>query len=99
MRFEFSSEVTRWSSSQDSWFFAHVPLPESTEIRSLPFPRRGFGSLRVRASIGATTWTTSIFPEGDGRYALPLKRQVREREDLDDGDTAGIVIELIELEP
>ena len=44
--------------------------------------RRGWGALRVEARIGATRWTTSIFP-GDGEsWLLPVKRGVREAEGL-----------------
>jgi len=99
LRYGFESAVTRWQSREDGWFFAHVPAAESDEIRSLPLPRGGFGSLRVAVTIGSTTWRTSVFPESDGRYALPLKRQVRDREGIEEGDTVRIAIELIEVTP
>ncbi len=99
MRYAFRSAVTRWNSREDSWYFAHVPVEEADEITSLPIPRRGFGSLRVRAQIGQTAWTTSIFPNGDGRYSLPLKREVRTREGLEEGDIVTVDLELIDLEP
>ncbi|MDQ7993209.1 MAG: DUF1905 domain-containing protein [Propionicimonas sp.] len=99
MRFEFDSAITRWRSREDSWYFAHVPAGDSAELRGLPLPRRGFGSLRVRVTIGTSAWQTSVFPDSDGRYALPLKRQVREREGLEEGDTVRIAIELVDLEP
>lgn len=99
MRYAFRSTVVRWNSQEDSWYFAHVPVEESAEIAALPIPRRGFGSLRVRAQIGETTWKTSVFPNRDGRYSLPLKREVRTREGLEDGDPVSVTIELIELEP
>lgn len=40
---------------------------------------RGFGSVRVRATIGGTPWTTSVFPATDG-YVLPVKRGARDAE-------------------
>ncbi len=98
MEFSFSSPVTRWDSRVDSWFFVHVPVDQSEEIASLPLPRRGFGSLRVRAQIGDTTWTTSIFPGKDGRYALGLKRAVRDSEHIEEGDTVSADIELLDLD-
>lgn len=97
MEYRFSSEVTRWDSREDGWFFAHVPVWQADEIASIPFPRRGFGSLRVRVQLGGTTWTTSIFPSGDGRYALPLKRAVRVAEEIEEGDTIEVGIELLDL--
>ena len=97
MRYEFSSEVTRWSNRDDSWYFAHVPPEQSEDLRALPIPRRGFGSLRVRVTLGSTTWTTSVFPDGDGRYSLPLKREVRRREAIEPGDVITLGIELLDL--
>ena len=47
--------------------------------------RRGFGGVRVDATIGATTWRTSIFPQTGDMYVLPLKRAVREAEGIDPG--------------
>lgn len=96
--FTFSSEVTRWNSREDSWFFVHVPVEQSEVIAAIPVPPRGFGSLRVRVQIGDTTWATSIFPDGDGRYALPLKRAVRTCEHIEEGDTVEVEIGLLDLE-
>ena len=57
--------------------------------------RRGFGSFRVRVTVGATTWTTSIFPDSvRGTYLLPIKRAVRTAENLDMGDTTTVTVEL-----
>ena len=58
--------------------------------------RRGFGSLRVRATIGTSTWTTSIFP-GKAGYVLPVKRSIRVAEALDVGDMATVTVELIDF--
>jgi Domain of unknown function (DUF1905) len=79
--------------------FVSLPADASEEIRDLAGgPRRGFGSLRVRVTVGGSTWTTSIFPDSaSGRYVLPTKRRVREAEALDAGDRATVTIELIDL--
>jgi hypothetical protein len=44
--------------------------------------------VRVRAAIGTSTWKTSIFPDSQVGYVLPVKRPVRVAEALDVGDTA-----------
>ncbi|MGC3955126.1 MAG: DUF1905 domain-containing protein [Propionicimonas sp.] len=95
--FEFSSEVTRWASRRDVWLFAHVPREIAEEIDSYPVPRGGWGSVRVAATIGATVWRTSIFPD-DGRYALALKKAVRDREGIAEGDLVAVRLELVDLE-
>ena len=82
----------------DSWTFVSLPGEASQEIRDLVGGRRrGFGSVRVRATVGGTSWTTSIFPDGShNTYVLPIKRTVRRAEDLDVGDTATVTVELVE---
>ena len=80
---EFEGEIFRWSARQQDWFFVALPIALSAEIREIPRPHRGFGSVRVRARIGTTSWSTSIFPDASrGAYVLPLKRAVRDAEDL-----------------
>ena len=56
---------------------------------------RGFGSVRVEVTIGATTWRTSIFPGGQ-RYALPLKKAVRAAEGIEPGDDVEVRIDTLE---
>jgi hypothetical protein len=96
----FDAELWIWDARRtESWTFVSLPAEESTEIRELAGgPRRGFGSVRVRASVGGTTWTTSIFPDkGRNAYVLPIKRDVRKAEALDAGDTATVTIEVIDF--
>lgn len=97
---DFDAELWRWDARRgDSWVFVSVPPEASEEIRERHHaPRRGFGSVRVRATIGGSTWTTSIFPDSArGCYVLPVKRAVRTAEDLDVGDVATVSLELIDV--
>lgn len=49
--------------------------------------RRGWGSVRVEATIGTTTWTTSVFPDAKtGSFLLPIKKEVRNAEGIGEGD-------------
>jgi hypothetical protein len=43
----------------------------------------------VTARLGATTWTTSLFPK-DGGYIVPLKDKVRNAEGVDVDDVVTI---------
>ena len=98
MQVVFDAELWLWDARRaDAWVFVGLPVGESEEIRDLAGGlRRGFGSLRVRATIGSSTWTTSIFP-GRAGYVLPLKRSIRVAEALDVGDTATVTVELIDV--
>ncbi|BFM23863.1 DUF1905 domain-containing protein [Microbacterium sp. che218] len=83
---DFEGDVFRWEARSDSdWYFVAVPPELSEEIREVQTFRRGFGGVRVDATIGATTWRTSIFPQAGDMYVLPLKRSVREAEGIDPG--------------
>jgi hypothetical protein len=96
----FEAELWRWAARRDdSWIFVSLPIDASEDIRELAGGRRrGFGSVRVRAAIGASTWTTSIFPDSArNSYVLPLKRDIRQAQRLDAGDLATVTIELIDL--
>lgn len=98
MEFEFDGEVFIWDARTDTeWFFAAVPPELSTEIREIPRPQRGFGSVRVRACIGGSTWDTSIFPsqELDG-YVLPLKQAVRKAEGIVVDESVTIRLEILD---
>lgn len=96
----FDAELWMWDARRaDSWTFVSLPADVSEDIRDLAAgPRRGFGSLRVRVTVGGSTWTTSIFPDSmRGCYVLSVKRAVRKAEDLDEGDTVTVTVELIDL--
>lgn len=94
--YRFTSRVYRWDErANDSWYFVDVPAEESDEIRDRPRMPRGFGSVRVEATIGRTTWRTSIFP-GAERYALPLKKAVRTAEGIEPDDDVEVRIETLE---
>ena len=58
-----------------------------------PYPRRGWGSVRVLVTLGSSTWNTSIFPDKrSGTYILPLKASVRRTEGVFDGDVVTFTI-------
>lgn len=93
MDIEFEGEIFRWTSREQDWFFVALPQDLSAEIREIPRPQRGFGSVRVEVRVGLSTWRTSIFPDStQGAYVLPLKRAVREAEGI--GDKGVVTVEL-----
>jgi hypothetical protein len=87
MELPLTGEVGRWQ-GDSSWHFVTLPLEAADEIRDQAAGApRGFGSVRVRATIGATIWSTSVFPDKhSGSFILPLKKDVRESEGIDEGD-------------
>ena len=97
-RYEFSADLWRWAARTEEWVFLRLPEAESAEIAAVPRLRAGFGSVKVRASIGATSWRTSIFPESaDGAYVLPVKMSVRRAEGIGVGDTVRVAVETLDV--
>ena len=97
MIYLFDAELWLWDARQsDSWTFVSLPEEASAEIREIAgVMPRGVGSVRVTATIGSTTWKTSIFPDAKaGVYVLPLKKAVRKMEKIEAGDTATLKVEL-----
>jgi hypothetical protein len=101
MIIEFTAELWLWDARlSDSWTFVSVPVEDAAVIRDVmaPLVKRGFGSVRVRVSIGRTTWSTSIFPDArTATYALPIKKSVRIAEEIESGQTAHVRLELVDI--
>lgn len=100
MEVVFDAELWIWDARKaDSWTFVTLPEEAAEDIRERTGgPRRGFGSLRVRVTVGGSTWKTSIFPDAArNSFVLPIKRAVRRAEDLDAGDIATIALEILDM--
>jgi hypothetical protein len=80
-----------------AWHFVTIEKEDAAEIKKdhLSPIRQGFGAIPVNVTIGETTWKTSIFPEKEGSYLLPLKKQVREKEKIAKGDTISFTVQVI----
>ena len=66
------------------WHFVTLPAKDSAAIKkAFGVAQRGWGSLPVIATVGKTSWKTSIFPyKKIGAYVLPLKADVRKKENI-----------------
>jgi hypothetical protein len=95
--FRFDAEL--WlHEGEAAWHFVTVPGGVSDAIEAeTAGRRRGFGSVRVRATVGKTTWTTSVFPDrGRRAFLLPVKKDVRAREGIRVGDVVPVSLELVD---
>jgi len=84
-----------WSEGKGSWHFLTIPPDEAVEIRlesAASGIRRGFGSVRVEATINGVTWKTSIFPQKSAGYILPIKADVRKRAGIAAGDEVTVTL-------
>ncbi len=86
-----------WSGEGGSWHFLTIPEEISAEFRAQSLMRRaGFGSVRVEACVGDVSWRTSVFPQKNGGYILPVKADVRRRADIAEGDDVSLTLEILE---
>jgi hypothetical protein len=96
MHYEFPADI--WlHTGEAAWHFLSLPEDVTDEIDDLTAGRqRGFGSVRVRVTIGSTTWSTSVFPDTKrGTFVLPVKKPVRVAEGIDVGDTVTVQLEVL----
>ena len=86
-----------WSGRQGAWYFLTVPADQAVAVRAHGFSaeRRGFGSVRVEATVSSVTWRTSVFQQVDGGYILPVKAEVRRRAGIAAGDIVTVELELL----
>lgn len=87
---EFSAEL--WRHDGDAaWHFVTLPVEVAEQVREEAGEPRGFGSVRVEVTVGGSTWRTSVFPDTKkGSFVLPVKAEVRRREDLLAGDVVEV---------
>lgn len=92
-RLTFTAEVWQWQ-GDGPWHFVTLPGDLADDIKASVAGRaRGFGSVPVEATIGRTTWRTSLFPDkGSQSYLLPLKKSVREAEGIDEGSPVDVAL-------
>ena len=96
MKFKFEGTVFRWAANP-AFFLVSLPRDASEEIREISEGlTTGFGSLKVEAQVGTVIWRTSIFPETKtGLFDLPLKAEVRKKNNLVEGSPVTVNIELL----
>ncbi len=88
--YEFGAELWRYPGGA-AWYFVTLPTDVADDIAEAVPHRRGFGSVPVAVTVGATTWQTSLFPDTKAAsYVLPIKRGVRTAESLADGDDVAV---------
>lgn len=79
-----------------AWHFITLPKKQAADIKTrFGAKARGWRSLPVAVTIGATRWLTSIFPDSSaGSYLLPVKASVRKKEKLMDGKKVAFTLEV-----
>lgn len=93
MNLEFSGEMWFWKGPAP-FHFITVPEEDCAELHAMSaIVSYGWGMIPVTARIGATEWTTSLFPK-DGQYIVPVKARVRTVEGLEVGDMVAVRLDV-----
>ena len=101
--FTLTTQIWRWQSATApaAWYFVTISGAVADDIRVAAITgqwlngRRGFGSAKVRATIGDTSWNTSLFPhKQSGGWMLPVKAVVRKAEGLTEGNEVTVSVAL-----
>ncbi len=95
--YEMTEKVFLYPGETANWHFLPITKKIGQEIREeYGKSKRGFGAVKVEVTIGQTSWLTSMFPDKySGSYILPLKVQVRKKEDIEAGDKIKFTIKLV----
>jgi hypothetical protein len=92
--YEFTAPIWLYS-GEAAWHFVTLPEDVSAGLKVVRGPARGWGSIRVNASLAGVEWSTSVFPQsGSGAFLMPLKKDVRQRAGVGLGDQVTIRIEV-----
>lgn len=89
----FTGEMWYWRGPAP-FYFLTVPDEQCQQLRELSgYVSYGWGMIPATVTIGSTTWETSLFPK-DGRYIVPVKAVVRRKENVDEGQTMTVDLEV-----
>jgi hypothetical protein len=89
MEVEFSGAIWSWRGPAP-YHFVTVPEEACGALEAVaPVVSYGWGMIPVAVRIGATGWTTALWPK-DGGYVVPLKDMVRRAEGLELGDVVTV---------
>jgi hypothetical protein len=81
--------------AKGSWYFLTIDGETASAIRASAANAAAWGSVSVTATIGGTTWRTSLFPsKAHGGWLLPLKAAVRKAERIAEGSEVEAMLVL-----
>ncbi|WP_110207324.1 DUF1905 domain-containing protein [Nocardioides daejeonensis] len=91
MEFEFTAEAFEWRGPAP-YLFVALPEEDAADLREVAAELTyGWGVIPVRARIGETEFTTSLFPK-DGGYLLGIKVAVQRAEGVAEGDRVDVAL-------
>lgn len=83
--YTFTAEV-RLFPQAGGWYYVAAPQEFTDELK--PLSVRGL--VAVKATVGSSSWQTSLLPMGDGSQFLALPAKVRQKEQITIGDVIEV---------
>ncbi len=94
MIIQFTGKIIYWR-GPSPFYFVTTPDEQSQAIKSISsIVTYGWGVIPTNVTIGKTRFYTALFPK-DGLYLVPIKKNVREAEDLDIDDEVTVQLEFL----
>ena len=94
LSYQFTAPVWVYQ-GKGAWHFVTLPQTAAAEIRFFNSHAQGFMPIAVIATIGNTTWKTSVFPDSkSGSFVLAIKKGVRKAENLREGDMVKLDLQV-----
>lgn len=94
MQFTFTAPLWLYA-GKGAWHFVTLPKSAADEIRFFNPTAKGFMPIKVTATLGETTWKTSIFPDAkSGSFLLAVKAEIRKKEKLNAGEDVCVFISI-----
>lgn len=93
IKYDFSAKTWQHSAS-GGWYFISLPTELAKEIRArLKWQEEGWGRLKITAKIATNEWKTAIwFDTKINTYLLPLKAEIRRKENIEEGINITVTI-------
>jgi hypothetical protein len=93
MNIDFNGKIWFWKGPAP-WYFVTIPAKQCRDLKAISgLVTYGWGMIPAHVRIGKTEWKTSMWPKDDG-YIVPIKASVRKAENLEEGDTVTIRLEV-----
>lgn len=87
--YTFSAEVQLFD-KEDPWYFVSAPKKYVKEFAQ----HMDRGLVAIEATLGSSTWNTSLMPKGDDTLFIPLSAKVRKKEQIALGDRVAVTFVL-----
>ena len=94
METSFRAEIVARPPDNPTYDAVFAPDSVAAQLSALPVRHGEYGTVKVRATVGGSTWETSVFHTG-GKYMLIIKKPVMATEGLSVGETVTVKIEVI----